>query len=58
MGPGVSPVEVYAVTITGPKDAANVPVSAIQPSDETRTAAEATGKDHKSTLDWHNDDRA
>jgi hypothetical protein len=42
--------ETHGITIAGPKDAANVPVGAIQPSDETRTAEEATGKDNKLTV--------
>ena len=42
--------ETHDVTITGPKDAANVPVGAIQPSDETRTVEDATGKGNKLTV--------
>jgi hypothetical protein len=43
--------EAHDVTITGPKDAANVPVGAIQPNDETRTVEYATGKGDKLTVD-------
>jgi hypothetical protein len=41
---GAAADEANGVTIAGPKDAANVPVEAIQPSDETRTVEYATGK--------------
>jgi hypothetical protein len=43
--------ETHSVTIAGPKDAANVPVRAIQPSDETRTVEYATGKGTKPAVD-------
>ena len=43
--------EAHDVTIAGPKDAANVPVRAIQPSDETRTVEYATGKGNKPAVD-------
>src|SRR3982074_1825606 len=39
--------EAPGVATTGPKDTANVPVGAIQPSDETRTVEYATGKGNK-----------
>ena len=42
--------EAHGVTTTGPKDAANVPVGAIQPSDETRRVEYATGKGNKLTV--------
>ena len=45
--------EAHGVTITGPKDAANVPVGAIQPSDETRTVEYATGKGNKLMVRRH-----
>ena len=43
--------EAHDVTITGPKDAANVPVSAIQPSDDNSTVKHATGSNDKLTVD-------
>src|SRR5712672_421449 len=43
--------EAHGVTITGPKDAANVPVGPIQPGGETRTVEYATVKGNKPTVD-------
>ena len=43
--------EAHGVTITGSKDAANVPVGAIEPSDETRSVEYATGSGDRPKVD-------
>ena len=43
--------EAHDVTITGSKDAANVPVGAIEPSDETRSVEYATESGDRPTVD-------